>query len=86
MRSVGLGHDIEVVSTDLIAGSRTYRYGVAGDRGQGLGQEALLDGAGGIEILGQTGVIEMAFMIDGVLNRDCSLQDETLQKIAFIET
>jgi hypothetical protein len=86
MRSVGFGYHIEVVSADLVAGSGTCRYGVAGDRGHGLREEALLDSAGGIEILGQTGVIQMALVVDGVLDGYGSLQDKTLEEVAFIET
>jgi len=85
MRSVGLGDHVEVVSTNLVAGSGTRRYGVAGDRGHGLWQEALLDGAGGVEVLGKTGVIEMALVVDGVLDRNRGLQDETLEEVAFVE-
>jgi hypothetical protein len=86
MRSVGFGYYIEVVSTDLVAGSGTCRYGVAWDGRHGLWEEALLDGAGGIEILGEAGVIQVALVIDGVLERNCGLQDEAFQEVAFIET
>src|SRR5258708_4595879 len=68
MRSVRLRPHSEVVSTDLVAGSRTDRHGVAGDRGRGLGQEALLDSGGGMEIRGQASVVRVAFVVDGVLD------------------
>jgi hypothetical protein len=86
MRSVGFGYYIEVVSTDLVAGSGTCRHGVAGDGRHGLGEEALLDGAGGIKILGETGVIQVALVIDGVLEGNRGLEDETFEEVAFIET
>jgi hypothetical protein len=85
MRSVGLGDHVEVVSTNLVAGSGTRRNGVAGDGGHGLRQEALLNGAGGVEILGQTSVVKMALVVDGVLDCNCGLQDETLEKVALIK-
>src|SRR5580692_1675987 len=65
MGSVGFSHYVEVVSADLIAGSGACRYGVAGDRWHGLGQQALLDSAGGVEILGETGVIQVPLVVDG---------------------
>ncbi len=86
MRSVGLGDHVEVIATDLVAGSGPCRHVVAGDRGHGLGQQALLDSAGGIEILGETGVIQVALVVDGVLDRDGGLQDEALEEVAFVET
>jgi hypothetical protein len=86
MGSVRLGYHVEVVSPDLVAGSRAYRYGVAGDRGQGLRQEALLDSAGGIEILGEAGVVQMALVVDGVLDGNRGLQDKAFKEVSFIET
>src|SRR5438093_3500378 len=86
MRSVRLRHHIEVVSTYLVAGSRTCRHGVAGDRGHRLGQEALLDCAGGIEILGEASVIQVAFVVDGVLDGNRRLQDKAFEEVALIET
>ncbi len=46
----------------------------------------MLDCAGGVEILGQTGVIQMALVVDGVLDGNRGLQDEAFQEVAFIET
>jgi hypothetical protein len=85
MGAVGFGYDVEVVSADLVTGSGAGRHGVAGDGGHGLGEEALLDGAGGIKILGEARVIQMPLVVDGVLDGDGGLQDETLQEVAFIK-
>ena len=83
--AVGLGYDVEVVSADLVAGSGTRRYGVAGDGRHGLGQEALLDGAGGVEILGEAGVVQVALVVDGVFDGNGGLEDKTLEEVAFIK-
>jgi hypothetical protein len=85
MGSVRFSHYVEVVSADLIASSGSCRYGVTGDRWHGLGQQALLDSAGGIEVLSETGVIEVPLVVDGILDRDGGLQDKTFQEIAFVE-
>jgi hypothetical protein len=86
MRSVGLRHHIEIVSADLVAGSRACRNGVAGDRGHGLRQKALLDSAGSIEILGETGVVQVALVVDSVLDGNRGLEDKTFEEVSFIET
>jgi hypothetical protein len=84
-RSIGFGDHIEVISADLVAGSGTRRDGVTGDGWHGLRQKALLDGAGGVEILGQAGVVEVALMVDGILDGDCGLEDQTFEEVAFVK-
>src|SRR5438445_6089896 len=85
MRAIGFGYDVEVVSTDLVAGAGTGRHGVAGDNRHSLGEQALLDGAGGIEVLGETGVIHVALVVDGVLYCYGGLQDEAFKEVSFVE-
>jgi hypothetical protein len=45
----------------------------------------LLDGAGGIKILGEAGVLEMTFVVDGVFESDGGLEDEAFEEIALVE-
>ena len=53
--------------------------------GHGLREQTLLDGAGGIEVLRETGVVQVALVVDGIFDGDGGLEDEALQEVAFVE-
>jgi hypothetical protein len=46
----------------------------------------LLDSAGSIEILGETGVVQVALVVDSILDGNRGLEDKTFEEVSFIET
>ena len=77
--------DVDVVATDFVAGGGADGEGVAGEVGEGLGEEAALDGAGGVEIELDALPFEGTFVMLGVADGEGGLEGEAFEEVAFFE-